>query len=162
MADDTGSADTGPDDTTWWADDDRLLAELSAGVDEARDVPDSFRRIGEGAFAWRTIDAELAALTFDSAVAEPSGLRAADPGPRSLTFSAGDTTIDLELHADAVRGQLSPAAAGTLVVRADDENLRTVDVDELGWFVITPPPAGRFRLQLRAADGTSVLDRVDR
>lgn len=151
------SDDTGSDGTAWWRDDDQLMAELAAGVDEARGVPDSFRRLGEGAFAWRTIDAELAALTFDSAVAEPAGLRAADPGPRSLTFAVGETTIDLELHADAVRGQLSPAAAGTLVVRTDEGNLRTVDVDDLGWFVITPPPAGRFRLHIRAAGGASVL-----
>ena len=65
----------------WWADEDELLGELRLALGP---VPASFIDAGKMAFTWRSIDAELAALTYDSSRdlvgaaesrAEPAALR---------------------------------------------------------------------------------------
>lgn len=50
--------------------DEELLAELGAALRTAEEVPAGFVNAGKAAFAWRGVDAELAALTFDSAGAD--------------------------------------------------------------------------------------------
>ncbi|MGI5158025.1 hypothetical protein [Microbispora sp. CA-102843] len=147
---------------SWWDDDDRLLEELGHAVREAR-VPESFMRAGKAAFAWRTVDAELAELQLDSLLParEPAGLRD-EPrpdgsGPRMLSFAAGELSIEAEIHPDAVRGQLVPAQPGAVLVRDDDGPVQEVPVDEVGWFVIEPVPARRFRLHVRTSGGATVI-----
>ena len=46
--------------------DDELLAALGRALQAQEVVPDAVLEAAKGAYAWRTIDAELAALTFDS------------------------------------------------------------------------------------------------
>ena len=91
-----------------WADDDALLAALGEAVRAARAVPPEFTAAGQAAFTWRTIDAELAALTFDSATAEPAlpAVRAEEAGPRFLTFAGSDLSIELEIGPDSIVGQI--------------------------------------------------------
>src|SRR5512132_2576246 len=71
----------------WWVDDDELLGELHRALEP---VPASFVEAGKMAFTWRSIDAELAALTYDSSRdlvgAEQS--RAEPAALRCLTFDA--------------------------------------------------------------------------
>ncbi|MFI5682952.1 hypothetical protein [Streptomyces sp. NPDC051636] len=148
------------DEPDWWSDDDRFLTELGAALRDA-EAPDSFLRAGRAAFAWRTVDAELAELRLDSSFAEPesAGLRGEPygPGPRALSFAARELSIEVEIHPDAVRGQLVPGQPGTVLVRSEDGSVGEVPVDEVGWFVIRPVPAGRFRLHVRTTAGTAVL-----
>ncbi len=64
-------------------------------------------------FSWRTIDAELAELAFDSAGAQAAAaVRGAEP-PRLLTFEAAELSIELELTGKAaeraITGRLIPA-----------------------------------------------------
>ena len=75
-----------------WGDDDHLLAALGEAVRAARAVPPEFTAAGQAAFTWRTIDAELAALTFDSAAAEP-----AMPVVRRRTAIDADPDPDAQL-----------------------------------------------------------------
>ncbi len=97
-----------------WADDDALLAALGEAVRAAKAVPPEFTAAGQAAFTWRTIDAELAALTFDSATAEPAvaAVRAEEASPRFLTFAGSDLTIELEIGSDSIVGQVVPAGSG--------------------------------------------------
>jgi hypothetical protein len=68
-------------------DDDALLAEVGAAIREhVGAVPDRVVAAGKQVCTWRTIDAELAALTFDSLLDEPIGaVRASADGPRVLS-----------------------------------------------------------------------------
>jgi hypothetical protein len=150
----------------WWSDDDRLLAELAAAARAADSVPESVRRIGHAAWAWRTVDAELAELQGDSRIAgaDPVGLRADRPagvepsGPRMLSFAAGSLSVELELDQDALRGQLIPPQAAVVRVRPQSGGLgEEVPVDAIGWFVVAPAPTGRFRLHVRTAAGEAVI-----
>lgn len=136
---------------TGWDSDERLLADLGAALRAEREVPERFLEIGREAFAWYDVDAELAALTFDSATA-PAGTRAETATLRALTFAARRLTIELEVTAGALVGQVVPPQPGELEVQPREGETRTVPVDEVGWFAIRPRPAGLFRLHLHTAE----------
>ena len=130
-------------------------------MDAERDVPRQVIEAGKAAWAWRTIDAELAALTYDSA-AEPdlltAGTRAEPASLRALTFSRDEMTIELEVTEDALVGQITPAQGGeTVVVRAGAAEAASATTDELGFFTIRPVPGQPFRLLIRTATGVAVL-----
>ena len=140
-------------------DDDRLLAELGEAVRAASEVPASFIATGKAAFAWRNVDAELAALSYDSATsaAELAGTRADRATLRTLTFVASLLTIELEVTPDALLGQVVPPQPGEIEVQARDGQRRTTSVDEVGWFTFRPGPAGLCRMLLRTGSGDTVL-----
>jgi len=138
--------------------DDELLSELGEAVRAAEEVPASFVAAGRAAFAWRNLDAELAALTYDSATSGVlAGTRSEPAALRALTFVARELTIELEVTPDALLGQVVPPQAGELELLGRDGSARTASVDEIGWFAVRPAPVGMFRLRLRTADGASVL-----
>ncbi|MGI8685901.1 MAG: hypothetical protein ACR2MO_12595 [Acidimicrobiales bacterium] len=146
-------------DAGW--DDDRLLAELGDAVRSRRAVPDRFVEVGRSAFAWRDVDVDLAALRYDSAVSGlPSGVRAAAPDMRALTFEAGGVTIEVELSRQALVGQVVPARPGSVELWADGSDPRSVALDDRGWFDLGPPPSQPFRLCVRSDAGVVLTDRV--
>lgn len=150
----------------WWSDDDRLLATLDDAVSSARAVPSSFLAAGKAVYAWRTIDAELADLTYDSA-ADPellSAIRAESATLRALTFVSAGLTIEIEVTPEGLLGQISPVQAGQVTAYAgtadageEKSGFDTAVIDELGFFVIRPLPAEAFRLLCRTASGVTVL-----
>ncbi|GAA1570865.1 hypothetical protein GCM10009789_25470 [Kribbella sancticallisti] len=143
----------------WWTDDDRLLEVLRDALTTARAVPAGFVETGKAAYAWRTIDAELAALTYDSEwdTAELALTRAENATLRTLTFSSDVLTIELELTPHEVLGQISPPQGGTVRLSTDAEDAGTAEIDDLGFFVVRPAPAHPFRLVLQLAAGVAVL-----
>jgi hypothetical protein len=143
----------------WADDDDQLLAALGDALHAAQAVPDSFAEAGRAAYTWHSIDAELAALTFDSA-AEPAGvpaIRAEEASPRFLTFAAADLTIELEIGADAIVGQIVPPQAGHADACPASGPASSTEIDDIGCFVIRPLPASPFRLHCHASSGISAL-----
>lgn len=145
----------------WWSDDDQLLAALGDALRAARDVPPDFVEAGKAAFAWRDIDAELAALTYDSAhdtERAPAVSRAEPALLRYLTFASEQVTIELEVTRDAVLGQIVPPQPGVLEVHVWDGEPMTTAIDEIGCFVLRPIPSGRFRLRCRMAGADVVTD----
>lgn len=144
-----------------WDDDDRLLDDLGDAVRSASAVPPSFLQVGRGAFAWRDVDLELAGLAHDSAVSGlPAGVRSRTGGIRSLTFEGAGLTIEVELSADALAGQVAPPRPGTVEIWVDDEPADAAAVDDAGWFHVPRPPAFPFRLCFRIGDGTVVTSRI--
>lgn len=143
----------------WWNDDDQLLEVLRDALAGANEIPPSFVDAGKAAYAWRTIDADLAALTFDSAwdSPEPSLTRATESATlRRLTFATDALSVELELTPDELLGQLSPPDSGTVRVTTGTDDLGTVPIDELGFFVITPVPHQPFQLVCHTDSGTTV------
>ena len=138
--------------------DEELLAELGAALREAEDVPDWFLDTARAAFEWHALDAELAMLTHDSATTpEPAGSRAEPLSLRSLTFAGRETTIGIEVGPDALHGQVAPPQAGEMEIRPREGRPTTVPVDEDGWFVVSPKPAGTFRFFFRSTGGQVVV-----
>ena len=75
---------------------------------------------------------------------------------REPRFSGRETTIGIEVDPDALRGQIAPPQAGEMEIRPRDGRPVKVPVDEDGWFVVRPKPAGAFRLFFRSAGGQVV------
>jgi hypothetical protein len=138
----------------WWSDDEQLIGVLKEALNAERGAPREVLDAGRAAWVWRTIDAELAVLTYDSA----AGARGEPASPRALTFAWNDLTIELDVTRDALVGQITPARAGeAVVVRIGTEEAAFAVTDELGIFALRPVPAEPFRLLVRAMDGTAVL-----
>jgi len=136
----------------WWDDDEKLLGAIKVAIEQVEDVPASFIETGKASFAWHDIDAELAALTYDSAgdLLAGAGTRADPATLRNLTFDASQLTIELEVIADVLHGQLVPPQAGEVEVRCSDGTSSTAPVNDVGYFT-TSAPAGTFRLHCRTA-----------
>lgn len=114
------------------------------------------------AYCWRSVDSELAELSFDSLVDHDMTLTvrsAGDPAlePRMLGFGAvvggEDIAVEVEVTTGSGRpalvGQLLPPEATTVELQASTGEVDTVQADELGRFVIEPVPSGPVRLRLR-------------
>jgi len=146
---------TGPE-----GDDDRLLAALGEAVRAARSVPPEFVAAAKAAYTWRDVDAELAALTYDSASEEdrePAGTRATPTRLRALTFVSANLVIELEVGQDSCLGQLVPIQPGQVEVQLATGELIPATVDDVGYFVVRPVPAGWVRLRCHPAAGTEVV-----
>jgi hypothetical protein len=128
-------------------------AEDAALLDELRDAgrldAPSAEMIAaaKSSFVWRTLDAELAELVYDSVLEESAlaGVRSSQP-PQLLTFEAPALTIEIEAAATGSRrrlvGQLVPPQPGHVEVRHTGGTV-TVDADEMGRFTaddLTPGP----------------------
>lgn len=140
--------------------DDPLLEELRQLFNRLDPVPERVDEGARAAFAWRTIDAELAELTRDSAVehgAEPALVRA-EGGPRLLSFESERFTLELEVTSETPQrlrllGQIVPAARAEIEVQQESGTVST-EADDLGRFLIeglNPGPA-RLRCRLPVAD----------
>jgi hypothetical protein len=141
-----------------WDDDEELLAALGEALAGSA-VPPEFIEAGKAAYTWRTIDAELAELTYDSAQESlaAAGHRAEDPSIRTLTLSSAHLTIELEASEDAILGQLVPVQTGLVEIQFGPEKGAETEVDTVGCFTIQPIPARPFRLRCRGAEGIVVL-----
>jgi hypothetical protein len=145
--------------------DDALLHELDGLLARLDPVPPELLDRVRLAFCWRTVDAELAELSFDSLVDRDGALavRSAmdlDLEPRMLGFGAvvdgEDLSIELEVTTVGgtccLVGQLWPAGSATADVQTGAGETASVPVDELGRFVVEPVPQGPVRLRVRHGD----------
>jgi len=146
----------------WWADDDQLLDVLGDAL-RAGPVPDLLVEAGRQAFVAHDLDAQFAALVYDSADDGEHAFAAAtraDPAPaplRALRFSGPALTIEIEIAADGILGQFLPPQPGVVSVQfARGENV-VVMADEAGGFLIRPTPSVSFRLRCRTDDGVTVI-----
>jgi hypothetical protein len=132
--------------------DEQWVRELREAFEDARNVPRAVREAGYAAYTWRSIDAELAALTYDSTVEDPAlvGARSQQASLRSMSFASRSVTIELEVAPPQLLGQIVPAGGAELTVSLRDGGSATVPVDDLGCFTVSPVPTGPFRLELTA------------
>src|SRR5215470_17230480 len=135
-------------------DDDELLARLAEAQQAAESVPREFIEAGKAAYAWRTIDAELAELVYDSAMEEvqlAGQIRAEQAQLRALTFTTSELTLEIEVTAEALLGQLVPPESGEVEVITHSGKSQQKPIDDVGCFTIRPAPAGSFHLHCRTA-----------
>jgi hypothetical protein len=141
--------------------DEPLVAELRAFFAQVDPVPPLVTEAAKAALGWRRLDAELAELLSDSALETESLALARGGGApvRSVTFSADELTIDLEIHIDGdhrtLLGQLAPPFAATIEIQTADGPLPVAETDRLGRFRVTIPTSGAIRLRVSAGDRQS-------
>ena len=146
--------------TGWWNDDDELQELLREALAQQRDVPARFVEAGKATFAWHSIDAELAALSYDSVTDAPAlaGVRQADHAAiRELTFAFRDATVHVQIGGGGLHGQVVPARRGEVELHVQGRAVRTAEVDDQGWFSFAPLPATAFRLLWRITGGGTAM-----
>lgn len=111
-------------------------------------VPTELRRIAVDAFALHDLDARVAELTFDSLV-DAIPVRGASDPPRMLTFSADEVTVDVEVTADGLIGQVLPPGPARIEVLSGPRPHALLTADDMGRFTGESPPSGPFALRLR-------------
>jgi hypothetical protein len=122
-------------------DDDQLLAVLARVIDESDPVPADALATARAADL-SGLDAELAELVFDSLLDEQgTTLRDRSDDVRSLTFTTGERTIEVDLTDDGLVGRVSPVGDAPVELE-QGANRVPVAVDELGRFraVVRPGP----------------------
>lgn len=130
------------------------MSELRVMFGEVDPLPPLVTEAAKAALGWRRLDAELAELLSDSAFEQESLAlaRGAEASARSLTFTAPQLTIDVEIREDegarVLLGQLTPPATLTIEIQTVDERVLSVDSDQLGRFRASLPTPGPLRLRV--------------
>lgn len=131
------------------------LRQLLAGLDP---VPSDVVAAAKASLTWLTIDAELAALSYDSLLSdELVGTRGVSD-TRSASFEYDSTSIEIEIeHVGGQRrviGQIAPHRPTSLEVhRSDDNRPLTVTTDDRGRFSVPNLAPGQVRLFVQFAPG---------
>jgi hypothetical protein len=141
--------------------DDDLIDELRIAGLVVDPVPERVVSAAKGSLSWRTIDAELARLTYDSALDDERRSLVRSTGTvRMLTFAGGDLTVDVEVERSGrerrLVGEITPAQRATLVVRHAD-GMTEVETDDDGRFRTGMIPAGPISLTVRLVSGDSAV-----
>ncbi len=126
-------------------------------------IPPEVQEAARAAFAWRTVGAELAELTYDSVLDSPEPAPEDTLGPRRLRFEGPDMTVELEVHdADGrrwLKGQILPPQPSLLRVRHERGD-RDLDADPRGRFQLLGVVSGPVSIlcQLGSGDTARVVE----
>jgi len=149
------------DPTTGHGSDDDLLRELEHAVADRRGVPVHLVAAAKAAFEWRSVEEELELLTlsYDSSLDEVIGVRgSASTALRMLVFDAEHVTVELQLGADVLMGQVVPADSDRVVLECADGRVDEADPDDAGVFLLRRPARGPVRLRCRHHSAVMVTE----
>jgi len=135
--------------------DTELTEELRQIAARIEPVPPRLLQAAVEAFTWRTIDADLAELVFDSLADDrETALVRGSQHDRLLSFRAGDLAIEVEVgtagSARSLIGQLDPPQRATVDIRHSG-GVVTLQADELGRFSADSLPVGPVSLRCALA-----------
>jgi len=139
-------------------DDEQLLAALREALSASDPPPSWCVELAKESFALRTIDAELAALTEDSALDGAALTRStrlpADSAPRFAVFDADSLSVEIEVIPGSragswqLVGRLTPPAVATVGIRRPSHDPAEVTADDFGRFMIDQLAAGPLSLAI--------------
>ena len=141
-----------------WSDDDALLAALAEATRRAGEPTDTMAAAADAAYSWRTVDAELAALTYDSLADDAVLVRDASTATRQLVFEGEALGVELEVTAEGLMGQLVPPAAGVVTLIGPAGELASAEADALGLFRFEGGRRGPVRLRCVTTTETILTD----
>jgi hypothetical protein len=133
--------------------DDELMALLGEAVAEEAVVSDRRRTAARAAFTWRSVDAELAELLHDSALAAGAAVRSDGDESRTLSFGHSGLTLEIEVEGEVLLGQVigtGGASAATepasVLLERPDADAQSAVADASGFFRLegVRPGAVRF------------------
>ncbi len=136
-----------------------LERELRQAVAQIDAVPALLLEAAKGALAWRSIDADLADLVFDSlADSDEAALVRGSSPARLLSFRAGGLTIDIEVTGSGesrrLIGQTAPPGRARVDIRQGGSVL-AIEADDLGRFAADQLQAGPVSLRFHPGAGTA-------
>ena len=153
MSHDADDLDAGEQDR----DDEALLQELRAALSPDHQVPDGWREAARGAYAWRTIDQELLALSYDSRT-EPGAAVRGTTAPRMLEFTGGGLSLEVELVERRVMGQITGTDTPEVAFESADGRVRSANPDESGFFALEGEDHGLVRFAVGSGERKFVTE----
>lgn len=138
--------------------DEKLLSQLRNALGQTDPVPSDVIEFAKAAFAWRSIDAELAQIAYDSSTEElPAGVRSTATA-RMLSFEAGRWTIDIEYNESTQRliGQVEPGREVSIELH-EVGGIRGTATDELGRFEYYNTRPGPISLVIRTSGDLEII-----
>jgi hypothetical protein len=135
-----------------WSDDE-LLRELRAALQEAP-VDESVINAAQGAFAWRTVNADLELLSLEegSTLTNDALVRGSGPGAvRTLVFHSERLSVEVEIDEIGIVGQLTPPQPGQVTLVTADGLQSTTQADDVGCFAFPVPASGPLRLDCKVS-----------
>lgn len=139
--------------------DDEVMVALATASRAVGGPPPDVVAAAKATFTWRTIDAELAELTFDSGADSDAlaGVRSGG-GARALTFEHDDVVVEVEVNEDAggrtLVGQVGPAAPEWVELQqASGAAAVRFETDDMGRFRVPGVASGPVRLLCRFPAG---------
>lgn len=138
-----------------WDDDESLLEDLREALQAVPPAPPEVVAGVKALYAWRTVDAELAALIYDSDLDDAllAGVRSDTANGRTLVYEVPGLSIEVDVAGDNLIGQALPPQPLSIEVQVSAGAGCRAEADDLGRFLITPVPASAMRLRCRTADG---------
>lgn len=121
------------------------------------EIPPEWREAARAAYTWRTVDEELLALVHDSAADGVAAVRG-EAEARTLAFSGGGLTLEVELADRRIEGQLDGDGAGEVIFEHVDGRSRSTTTDETGFFTLAGEDHGLVRFAVRADAGRLVTE----
>ncbi|MFS8096039.1 hypothetical protein LFM09_02775 [Lentzea alba] len=131
-----------------WESDEMLLDALRDALSTpSEEVPPEFVEAAKAAFTWRNIDEELLLISYDSVLDDTLFARARSTATaRQLVFDAAGVSLQVEVSAAGITGQLMPPS-GSVTLVTPDGDAETAAVDELGTFVMGVAPRGPVKFR---------------
>lgn len=140
-------------------DDVELLALLKSMLTGASAVPAAVTAAARAAFETRSLEAELAALIYDSATDDRllAGSRAAADSARDLVFRTEGSTVEIEFVDGRALGQIDPVGVETVSLESPQATLDQAQVDSAGCFVLEGSFSGLVRIVLHGPDDARLV-----
>jgi hypothetical protein len=136
----------------------RLVHDLRAAVHGVGTPTARMMAAAQAAYSWRTVDAELVALTHDSLTDETTLVRGGSAVPRTLVFEGPQLSVELEQTDEGVVGQLVPPTDGEVTLLGPDGELGHASVDEMGCFSFDRAAHGPVRLRCRTSSAVVITE----
>lgn len=140
-----------------WSGDDALLADLKEALTYGAPSGDADLELGRAAFAWRTVDEELARLSYDSLLDDHATTRSGAVATRSLLFAADDVSVEIDVLPRRVVGQLVPPVPGDIIVQSPAGELTRVRADDAGCFSATVDVPSDVLVRLRCITDSATV-----
>jgi len=139
-------------------DDEVLMSVLGKALHERQDIPAEWREAALAAYAWRTVDEELLALSYDSDVEAGAAVRGSGE-PRTVSFTGGGgLSLEVELSERQIMGQLTAPGSSEVTFESADGRVRQAPTDDSGFFSLTNEDHGLVRFVLQADDTRYVTE----
>jgi hypothetical protein len=144
-----------------WDDDENLLTELAGALRGPGFIAGAFLDAGKAAYIWRTVDAELTALAYDSSLDDELFARIRSGGTlRTLVFDSPDLSVEIEMTGEGIVGQLLPPVGGRVTIMTADGPFDQAVAEDIGCFTLRAPPPGPVRLDCQTDDARLVTEWV--
>ena len=132
-----------------------MLNMLRQGIELLHPEPDSLVTLASSLYLLRTLDGDLAQMTYDSLRDETVSVRSVGVLPRVMSFESESITFEFEINERdrSITGQVIPDIEGQIIL-VHTAGEKILPLDAVGSFHFGDIPKGPIRLRLVNNDET--------